>query len=256
MNPIKKGNSREFYENFHKKQRFPWISRAMQAERLSVISKLIQRFSTDRHARNVLLVGCGSGDDMSLDPNAFGIDLSMKSLGNTKTRFSSSRVLQGDAQVLPFIENSFDLIICSEVIEHLPHRELFLSEAHRVLKKGGILILTTPNWMSWYGLARRLAEALTARPITAAGQPIDHWSTIRSLKAEMTSKFDLTATKGIWFYPPMGKGHMVLPFPLSALVYYLLLPVERVLQIILPSWGHMIAMVARKHQNKSDTALS
>lgn len=46
---------------------------------------------------------------------------------------------------LPYSDNSFDLVTCSEVIEHVENYRQVLREAKRVLKKGGLLILTTPN---------------------------------------------------------------------------------------------------------------
>lgn len=58
---------------------------------------------------------------------------------------------------LPFANASFDVILASEVIEHLAKAELFLKEAHRVLAPGGVLLLTTPNLWD----VRRLWAALT-----------------------------------------------------------------------------------------------
>jgi len=46
---------------------------------------------------------------------------------------------------LPFPNNYFDCCFAAEIIEHLENREKLLSEIHRVLKKGGYLVLTTPN---------------------------------------------------------------------------------------------------------------
>jgi len=50
---------------------------------------------------------------------------------------------------LPFDDQSFDLIWCSEVIEHLDNPDLFASEARRLLKPEGQLLLTTPNSKFW-----------------------------------------------------------------------------------------------------------
>ena len=50
---------------------------------------------------------------------------------------------------LPFGDNLYDLIWCSEVIEHLKQPAYVLSEMRRVLKPGGSLILTTPNSNFW-----------------------------------------------------------------------------------------------------------
>jgi len=60
-------------------------------------------------------------------------------------------------QVLPFGESEFDLIWCSEVIEHLDNPALAIAEFKRVLKPGGSLVMTTPNQKFWIF---RLIEAL------------------------------------------------------------------------------------------------
>jgi 2-polyprenyl-3-methyl-5-hydroxy-6-metoxy-1,4-benzoquinol methylase len=52
-------------------------------------------------------------------------------------------------QRLPFDDDSFDLIWCSEVIEHLEKPDFALSELRRVTKPGGLLVLTTPNSYAW-----------------------------------------------------------------------------------------------------------
>jgi ubiquinone/menaquinone biosynthesis C-methylase UbiE len=49
------------------------------------------------------------------------------------------------AKELPIEDNSADIIICQEGIEHVPNQLLVLQEFNRILKKEGILILTTPN---------------------------------------------------------------------------------------------------------------
>ncbi len=54
--------------------------------------------------------------------------------------------VEGDANKMPFKKNFFDKIIMSEVAEHLPNDLKGLKEVHRVLKPGGILVLTVPNW--------------------------------------------------------------------------------------------------------------
>lgn len=49
----------------------------------------------------------------------------------------------GDIEDLPVCEESFDLIICTQVLEHVPHPLIALQEIHRVLKPGGVVVLTT-----------------------------------------------------------------------------------------------------------------
>lgn len=50
-----------------------------------------------------------------------------------------------NVEKLPYADDSFDLVTCSEVIEHVENYRAILREAHRVLRKNGLLILTTPN---------------------------------------------------------------------------------------------------------------
>ena len=55
--------------------------------------------------------------------------------------------VQGDATALPFADASFDRIIASEVLEHIPADEAAMAELVRVLKPGGTLAVTVPAWL-------------------------------------------------------------------------------------------------------------
>lgn len=57
---------------------------------------------------------------------------------------SSSPDILGDASALPISNNSMDTVICSELLEHVPDPKAILREVWRVLKKEGILLLSTP----------------------------------------------------------------------------------------------------------------
>ena len=88
----------------------------------------------------VLDVGCSCGTLHSLisNKNVYGLDI--EDCGNIKENFYI-----GDAQGMPFDDNFFDTVVAGELIEHLENPEKFLTEAKRVLKKDGILIISTPN---------------------------------------------------------------------------------------------------------------
>jgi SAM-dependent methyltransferase len=55
--------------------------------------------------------------------------------------------VQGDGTSLPFPDGSFDRIVCSEVLEHIPDDARALRELFRVLKPGGVLAATVPTWL-------------------------------------------------------------------------------------------------------------
>lgn len=69
------------------------------------------------------------------------INNTLKELGEYR---DSIKTHQGSLTKLPFEDNIFDTIICSEVIEHIADHESAIKELSRVLKKGGKLILTVP----------------------------------------------------------------------------------------------------------------
>lgn len=101
----------------------------------------------------VLEVGCGNGYYLSLlnrldvRLELMGIDKDIPALKDA-AKFIGNRsvkLILGDAAKLPFKSNSFDKAVMSEVIEHVDNEKAVLREVKRVLKKGGILTLTTCN---------------------------------------------------------------------------------------------------------------
>lgn len=61
---------------------------------------------------------------------------------------------------LPFDDGRFDMVWCTEVVEHLDSPSHFAREARRILKPGGRLLLTTPNSAFWfYPVARLFGKA-------------------------------------------------------------------------------------------------
>ncbi len=77
-----------------------------------------------------------------------------------------------DAQALCHPDASFDTVISCETIEHLPRPAAAVTEFARVLRPGGRLLLTTPNYMGPMGLYRGYARVL-GRPYKEEGQPIN-----------------------------------------------------------------------------------
>ncbi|MBN2311120.1 MAG: methyltransferase domain-containing protein [Candidatus Hydrogenedentes bacterium] len=92
--------------------------------------------------------GCGSGRIIADLPNAVGVDIR-----HDKLRFMrrlNSRLAQANGLKLPFPDETFDCVISSEVIEHIPEEDgRFIDELTRVLKPGGTLVLSTPDYGTW-----------------------------------------------------------------------------------------------------------
>ena len=69
----------------------------------------------------------------------------------TAARAVCEQVLVGDVESmeLPFPEQSFDVVLCGDVIEHLRDPEAFFERVRPLLRPGGRLVLTTPNVANW-----------------------------------------------------------------------------------------------------------
>lgn len=100
----------------------------------------------------VLDIACGSGyGSLYLAEKGakkvFGIDNSEETIKYAKQTFPHPKVRYsvGDAQDLKLPDKSVDVVVSAETIEHVPDHKKFLSEVKRVLKKNGLLIVSTPN---------------------------------------------------------------------------------------------------------------
>lgn len=99
-------------------------------------------------------IGCGEGRFLmkvikKYEGNCYGVDYSKKAIEICNRK--GLRVKSCDIEKrIPFKNGFFDIAYCGEVIEHLYNPDKFLDEVNRILKKGGILIITTPNLCSFY----------------------------------------------------------------------------------------------------------
>lgn len=96
----------------------------------------------------VLEVGCGAGHILEriYSGKLTGTDISSVQIERAKIRLGSKAVLlKAKGEELPFPDNSFDRIICTEVFEHVLEPESILKEIYRVLKNDGIFSLSVPN---------------------------------------------------------------------------------------------------------------
>jgi SAM-dependent methyltransferase len=101
-----------------------------------VVAYLRDQFAGCMH---ILDVGCGLGEFLS--QSGTGIDADLSAL-----RVSGKRVVQGDVRyALPFQDDSFDGVLAKDIVEHIEHPQLLLTEAFRVSQSGARLLLTTPR---------------------------------------------------------------------------------------------------------------
>lgn len=99
---------------------------------------------------DVLEVGCGEGRgiDLVLPESASftAVDKIESALAKLRLKYPSGKFLAMNIPPLGELkDNAYDVLITFQVIEHIEDDELFLKELHRVLKPGGVALVTTPN---------------------------------------------------------------------------------------------------------------
>ena len=101
--------------------------------------------------RVVLDIASGSGYGTKLLAEkakyVYGVDVDVDSVEYSNREFAGKNIefLVGDAVKIPLEDNSVDVVVTFETIEHVKKYEIFLKEIDRVLKKDGLLLISTPN---------------------------------------------------------------------------------------------------------------
>ncbi|MBR1623395.1 MAG: class I SAM-dependent methyltransferase [Pseudobutyrivibrio sp.] len=108
---------------------------------------------------DLLDCGCGTGPMISLlhekdsSKHYVGLDLTPRMIEVAKSKnLSGTEWIVGDCENLPFEDESFDVIICTNSFHHYPNPQKFFDSAFRVLRTGGRLVLqdyTAPSPILW-----------------------------------------------------------------------------------------------------------
>jgi ubiquinone/menaquinone biosynthesis C-methylase UbiE len=118
-----------------------------------MIAQIVRRYGKNI---KILEIGCSSGQLMKMlekaeYKNVIGIDMSEEAIRTCRTN-GVRNVVRMDGSELGFKENSFDLLIASDVLEHISDDSKAVSDWRRVLKKGGDIIAFVPAFKSlWSG---------------------------------------------------------------------------------------------------------
>jgi 2-polyprenyl-3-methyl-5-hydroxy-6-metoxy-1,4-benzoquinol methylase len=225
---MEKSSSKVSYDKWHSEHEVDAGANALWHRRIKSYAKPEHDF----RGRRVLEIGCGRGgfacwlaaqpfkpsEIVAADFSSSAVDMAASYAA--KNGIEGIKFIEADIQKIPFASNTFDTVISCETIEHVPDPKKAVRELLRVLRPGGRLYLTTPNYFGPFGIYRCYLRAV-GRPYTEAGQPINkfvmlpltlHWLKKAGLSVEVFGSDDIVI-------PRLGglPWHLTLPSSLSCL---------------------------------------
>ena len=134
-----------------------WSRHAIEL-RESRLRKVFKLISEEPWGR-LLDIGCGAGEFSrrlrAAGWKVFGLELTTGQASRASAL--GIRTVVGEVSAgLPFRSEELDLVFAGEIIEHLLDTDGFLAEIHRILKRRGVLVITTPNLVSFENRLRLL----------------------------------------------------------------------------------------------------
>jgi ubiquinone/menaquinone biosynthesis C-methylase UbiE len=187
--------------------------------------ELVLEYLAPMQGKRVLEIACGRGGFSNVlrsrGANVFGADFSAAALGIASQKagrddagFLRSGLSQADAHHLPFADSAFDCVISCETIEHLTDPPAALGEMARVCKPGGMLYLTTPNYLNLMGLYLVYDAILKKERHYAITQPLDHrWLFARVRRIVERAGWEILKSDGTVHQAPVpGRNPVRLKF--------------------------------------------
>jgi SAM-dependent methyltransferase len=143
------------------------VIRAFEKSEKTRTAKIIKIFGLRQDIERFLDIGCNDGSLALLIKHAcdaaevYGLDQTDEFISLSKQKGIKTFKLDIDKNPYPFPNDYFDAVFAGEVLEHLNDPDHFFEEIHRILRKRGTLVLTTPNLAAWHN---RIALMLGFQP--------------------------------------------------------------------------------------------
>jgi ubiquinone/menaquinone biosynthesis C-methylase UbiE len=168
-------NKKQFYIYSHSS--VPWQQK--------ILKDFLKKIPITKDSK-CLDAGCGIGNNLKTLQESFkhiiACDISTKAIIHAKKRTKSVRFIETDITRLPFPDNYFDLVVCTEVIEHVKNAEGLGKELIRVLKNDkGYIIISCPNYFNLAGIIKLIIDFVSRE------KSWDVWGTNKYGKEDFTT---------------------------------------------------------------------
>ncbi len=139
----------EFYSEIYKDKSTSYYR--MHRKKIETALSFLENIKAEK----ILDIGCGDGLIAEilakrLSAKPYGLEISKDAVLKAKKRGVEATVFDISEKKLPYNDNSFDVVFCGDIIEHIYDTESLLSNIRKILKPKGLLIATVPNIASWY----------------------------------------------------------------------------------------------------------
>jgi ubiquinone/menaquinone biosynthesis C-methylase UbiE len=159
----------------------------------------------------LLEIGCGQSKGLKFliknnfkEENIYGIDQSNEAINFSKKELPNAKLSVGDAYNLKFSDNFFDFVLLMEVIEHIEEPNIVLKEIYRVLKPGGKVFLSFPNYINFPWLIVRILAEKFNKPNWIVLQPVDKiYTTISVINFCKKNNLKYKKIIGSNYFPPI-----------------------------------------------------
>jgi ubiquinone/menaquinone biosynthesis C-methylase UbiE len=142
----------EYSSNYKKHTEYKGIRKIL----INRFNKNLIKIIKEINPVSILDAGCGEGfiiklisENIEDELKISGFDLSEQAVGFAGKANKDADIKAASIYNIPFEENSFDLVICSEVLEHLEKPEEALKEINRVAKRNIILTVPQSHFSAW-----------------------------------------------------------------------------------------------------------